>query len=268
MLSPQEYEQQLEWVQAALPAIDPEHCRHVFYEVARRNICKAMHCLLEPETPLEALQQEWAALPRSATAQRRQCLEGMLQHHFPNARYHAALRQPNLPDIPPKVLDRLKGYKRAPRKALLEQWFSSIDPDETELLQFLLNELRYFRHALSPFWATVDGYARHHDGAVARAALELIVHIPSGVKRSMDTFRLLLGQPERQLHALQALQHARGLPDTTTKRLISPIVKAYKDLEREKGSPNNLSAEYALARNIASNNGISLTLTNINLNKY
>lgn len=268
MLSPQEYEQQLEWVQAALPEQDAEHCRHVFYEVAKRNICKTMHLLLEPETPLKDLEQEWQALPRDAHAQRLTCLKAMLGHHFPNARYKAALQQDNLPEIPTKVLDRLRRYKRAPRKSQLDAWWAGIDADQEALLRFLLEELRYFSHGLTTSWATIDQYARHHNGDIARAALELLVHIPEGVERSLSTFRLLLGQPERQLHALQALQHARGLPDTTTKRLISPIVQAYKDLERQEGSPNNLSAEYALARNIASNNGISLTLTNINLGKY
>lgn len=268
MLSPQEYEQQLEWVQAALPDQDPEHCRHVFYEVAKRNICKAMHTLLEPETRLEELEKAWKAIPRSETAQRLDCLKGMLAHHFPNARYQAALKQENLPEIPSKALDRLHRYKRAPRKSQLETWFAGIDPDQDALALYLLEELRYFSHGLTPIWATIDQYARHSNGAIVRAALELLVHIPKGVERSLSTFRLLLGQPERQLHALQALQHARGLPDTTTKRLIAPIVQAYKDLERQEGSPNNLSAEYALARNIASNNGISLTLTNINLDKY
>lgn len=268
MLSPEEYEQQLAWVQAALPECNAEQARHVFYEVAHRNICKAMHCLLEPATPLEDLQKEWENLPPDATDQRRTCLEGMLKHHFPNADYLAVVRRSDLPEIPSKVLERLRRYKRAPRKAQLEQWWAGIDADDNALVLYLLEGLRYFSHALTPIWATVDQYAHHTDGKVARAALELLVHIPNGVERSLNTFRQLLRHPERQLHALQALQHARGLADTTTKRLIAPIVSAYKDLERLEGRPNNLSAEYGLARNIAANNGITLTLTSVHLDKY
>lgn len=268
MLSPEEYEQQLAWVQAALPECDAKQARHVFYEVARRNICKAVHYLLEPARPLEDLQKEWETLPRDATNQRRTCLEDMLKHYCPNADYLTAIRRSNLPEIPSNVLDRLHRYKRAPRKAQLEQWWAGIDADDPPLALYLLEELRYFSHALTPIWATVDQYAHHSDRKVVRAALELLVHIPNGVERSLNTFQQLLSQPKRQLHALQALQHARCLTDTTTKRLISPIVSAYKDLERLEGSPNNLSAEYALARNIAANNGIMLTMTSIHLNKY
>lgn len=269
MLAPEEYEAQLAFVQAALPELDAEHCRHVYYEVARRDICKALHYLIQPERPIEALLEQWQN-PALDAAARQACLRDMLHHYCPNDRFqtvvHGAARYEPLP-VTSRVLQRLQQYQRAPRAATLEQWWAGIAPNEEALALYLLEELRYYSRALEPSWAVIDRYAQHANPSIARAALELLVRLPGGVARSMGTLQRLLRQPERQLHALQALQHARGLSAGLVQALVHPIVQAYQQLERQEGHPNNLSGEYALARNIARNNGVPLTITNLNLGR-
>ena len=270
MLSPEAYEQQLAFVQAALPNLDAEHCRHVFYEVVRRDIRKALHELLRPEAPLETLLEQWPTLPVEDSAARRTCLTAMLGHFCPNAAYQAAVRravEADLEPLEPRVMDRLRQYKRAPRLKVFQQWWAHIHPEDEALTQYFLEELRYFTFSLEPFWANIDGYLLHPNKDISNAAIQLLVGIPEGVKRSLKTIRILMEDPKRQVHALQALQHVKGLAERTTRSIIQPTVLAYQALRREVGEPNDLSAEYGLARNIARNNGISLTLTDLNIGR-
>lgn len=270
MLSPEAYEAQLHFLQAVLPERSDEHCRHVFYEVARRDVRKALHELLRADTSLEDLTAAWLEFPRPDAATRRAQLSALLTHFCPNAAYQAVVRRAAKGEpltVEPRVLERLRQFKRAPRRTHLEVWWANIGPQEEDLALFLLEELRYFSHALTPIWDIIDRYAKHPNPTLSRAALALLVRIPRGVERALPTLSALLRRPERQLHALQALQQARGLSPSLVQGLIQPIVAAYQDLERQVGAPNNLTAEYTLARNFARNNGLNLTLPRIDLGR-
>lgn len=252
------YALQLEFITQALPQHSPATCQQVFYEVAKKDIRKAIFYLLQPSNePAHSLQQ-------LETTPSLEHLEEVLLQYCPNKAYqtivHQAVKgQPF--ELEKRLLERLQTFKRAPRKTVLLQIWKAVQGEDTLLLAYL-EGLKYFSHELSQIWAEINHCLLHKQEDIVKMALELLARMPQGVERSLPYITTLLRQPQWQFKALKALQQARNLPSSTVQSLVSPILSRYR---KESNKKNNLWPEFRLIQSIASNNQVHLTLPDIDL---
>lgn len=255
------YALQVEFITQALPQHSPATCQQVFYEVAKKDIRKAIYYLLQPQQDAEASLQQLEQTPSL------EHLEEVLLHYCPNKAYQhlvhqAAKGQPF--ELEKRLLERLKNFKRAPRKAVLEQIWKLVEQEDALLLAYL-EGLKYYSHELSTIWPSINQCLLHKQEAIVKMALELLAQMPQGVERSLPNITALLQQPQWQFKALKALQQARNLPSSTVQSLVQPILNSYRKLPHKK---NNLWPEFRIIQSIASNNQVHLTLPDIDLGTF
>lgn len=255
------YELQLDFITQALPQYSPETCRHVFYETAKKDIRKAIYYLLQPTSTIE---ESLTALEKVPSLKH---LDEVLHQYCPNKSYqqvvHSATKgQPFV--LENRLLERLQRFKRAPRKAVLQQIWKIVEREEDLLLDYLQG-LQYYSHELSNIWSEIDQCLLHKQEELVKASLELLIRMPQGVERSLTGITYLLRQPKWQFKALKALQHARNLPALTVRRLIQPILDAYRQLPTKQ---NNLWPEFKIIQSIARNNHVHLTLPDLDLGRF
>lgn len=255
------YEVQLKFITQALPQFAPEECRRVFYEVAKRDIRKAIYFLLQADSSPEESLAQLEAQP-SITS-----LTEILHQYCPNKSYQkivhrAAKGQPFVVDA--RILERLQQFKRAPRKEVLLQIWARVE-QEDELLLAYLQGLKYFSHELLAIWEQIDNCLVHKNEAIVKIALELLTCMPQGVERSLARITYLLRQPEWQFKALSTLQNARDIPALTVRRMIQPIFDAYR---KQNTKRNNLLPEFRIIQSIAKNNHVHLTIPDLDLERF
>jgi hypothetical protein len=142
--------------------------------------------------------------------------------------------------------------------------WSAVADDEALLLAYMQG-LHDFSHELVHLWPSIDKTLLHANEALVEKALALLIRMPQGIERSLYRITHLLRQPEWQFKALQTLQHARNLPTQTVRRLVQPLVDAYRNEPRRR---EELWPEIRLIKSIARNNRVHLTLPEIDLGRF
>lgn len=255
------YELQLKFITEALPQQEPEHCHHIFYDVAKRDIRKAIYYLLQPSRTLE---ESLEILENTPTVDH---LEEVLSQYCPNKAYQQLVHQAAKDQpfkIEKRLLERLQQFKRAPRKAILQQIWKVVAEEDNLLLAYLKG-LQYYSHELLHLWSSIDRCLLHKQEDIVKMALELLVQMPQGVERSLPRITYLLRQPTWQFKALKALQQAHNLPPLTVRQLIQPILDAYRKFPNKR---NNLWPEFRIIQSIARNNQVHLTLPDLDLERF
>ncbi|MGH1335016.1 MAG: hypothetical protein ACRBFS_02735 [Aureispira sp.] len=255
------YELQLKFITEALPQQEAAHCRKIFYEVAKRDIRKAVYYLLQPTRTVE---ESLEALENTPTLEH---LEEVLAQYCPNKSYQQVVHQAAKGHpftLEKRLLERLQQFKRAPRKATLQQIWKIVAEEEALLLAYLKG-LQYYSHELVHLWPAIDRCLLHEQEDIVKRALELLARMPQGVERSLPRITHLLRQPEWQFKALKALQQSHNLPSLTVQRLIQPILDAYRKYPNKR---NNLWPEFRIIQSIARNNKVHLTLPDLDLERF
>jgi hypothetical protein len=255
------YELQLDFITQAIPQQTPEVCKQVFYEVAKKDIRKAIYYLLQPNQTVEE------SLERLESAPNLEHLEEVLHQYCPNKTYQQLVHQaakghPFL--LEKRLLERLKSFKRAPRKAVLQQIWSIVESDDTLLLAYLQG-LKYYSHELAQLWPNINQGLLHQQEEIVKMCLELLIRMPQGVDKSLIHITYLLRQPEWQFKALKTLQNAQNLPAHTVRALVKPILDAYR---KHPNKQNNLLPEIRIIQSIARLNSVHVTLPDIDLNRF
>lgn len=166
------------------------------------------------------------------------------------------------------TLRKLELFRRAPSPEELKDvlFWASNSQDNTSIA-LLLSGLTPFGRHLSPHWSLIDQLASHSALNICKAAVQLLVHIPNGVQKSIMTIATLIQNKETQLTALMALQHAHNLPSNLVIQLLQPIVEDYRRKSQVEGPINQLWQEYRIIQSIYKNNGIQITLPTIKWKK-
>lgn len=255
------YEVQLDFITQAIPQQTPTVCRKVFYEVAKKDIRKAVYYLLQPPRTVEASLALLETMPNLVH------LEELLHQYCPNKTYQQLIHQaakghPFL--LEKRLLERLKSFKRAPRKATLQQIWSIVESDDPLLLAYLQG-LKHYSHELAQLWSNINQCLLHEQEEIVKMCLELLIRMPQGVEKSLINITDLLRQPEWQFKALKALQNAQNLPAYTVRTLVKPILDAYR---KHPNKQNNLLPEIRIIQSIARNNRVHLTLPDIDLSRF
>ena len=255
------YEIQLDFITQAIPQQTPDVCKQVFYDVAKKDIRKAVYYLLQPQRTVEE------SLTLLETMPNVEHLQEVLHQYCPNKTYQQLVHQatkghPFL--LEKRLLERLKTFKRAPRKATLEQIWSIVETDDLLLLTYL-EGLKYYSHELAQLWPHINQCLLHEQEEIVKMCLELLIRMPQGVEKSLINITYLLRQAEWQFKALKALQNAQNLPAHTVRALIKPILDAYR---KHPNKQNNLLPEIRIIQSIARNNRVHLTLPDVDLGRF
>ncbi len=259
-------ERHLEFLKLLFPDRE-EDCQLIFKQ-KKRNLRKALPLLLQPQESAAELLEAYSK--GQTDAQRLDILGRWLHCYCPNASYNKILkaaRKGKPLKLESATLQKLKIEKNNPRKEDLEQIFFLFKNQNPSLIVALLKGLKPFGRPLLPFWSFIDNYARHSDKEIVKAALELLVHIPQGIPKSIMTLAVCLQDDSLRITVLSALQNVQNLPSNMIVPILQPLVEEYRRLLRTEGTMNNLWPEFRLIKVIYNNNGISLSLPTIGLGR-
>lgn len=266
------YETHLEFVKQAFPQETAAHCTHVFIDITKKDIRKAIFHLVKPQADVVELEANFCATSSfTSDVEQLQILEQLLHHYCPNTGYSEVVgqAQKGLPfKLDTATLGKLKKFRRAPRISNLKSWLDAVDLSDTSVLVALLQGLRPFGRELQPLWARIDAYANADLPEVVRAALELLACMPTGIRQSLYTFGKYCRGGTHRFFALYQMQRANNLPTGQLRNILSPVIKEYQQLLAVKGSPNLLSEEFRLVQSIARQNGLTLSSPSIRLNRF
>lgn len=265
------YTQHLNFLITVLPEKGEATCQEVFLHTAKRDVRKALFFLFQPQESAEELLKKLSEIPNNQPTTQIVELEKILHSFCPNASYTNIVGQLSkgkpLP-IDTETLGKLKAFRRAPRKEFLQELFKICADAETEVLIYLLDGLLPFGREVEPFWNIVDNYAKKFDTKLARTALDLLAQMPTGVHKSISTFSKYCTDPKMRFHALSAMQQTMGLSPRLLATIFDPILSEYRRLCTTQGTMNDLWEEFRLIRNIAQNNGLRLSIPDINLGRF
>lgn len=239
------------------------------FEAQNRSIKKTLFEVTKPSSsPQKILEQ---IKSQNDVKKQQKNVSEWLNCFCPNSNYNSVVKKAKK-GIPLKLdtdtLRKLELFRRAPSTQQLAEiisWASSTKHNAS--ISLLFAGLVPFGRHLSPHWAIIDQFARHSDSTISKAALQLLVHIPNGVQKSILTIAAHLQQKETQLAALMALQHVHDLPTELVIQLLQPLVNDYRQLIVKEGPMNELWQEYRIVQSIYKNNGIQMTLPSINWKK-
>lgn len=265
------YEQHLQFLFKVFPNQNRDLCHEVFLNTAKRDLCKALFYLLQPQSSLEELLDQLEASNSSQVDLQIELLDSIVHWYCPNPSFRKIVGQA-AKGLPIKIdsasIDRLKKFRRLPRKEMLQRWFQLVaNSQETVLLQFLKRLIGY-GHALEPCWATIDWYAQSKHQEISKAALNLLATMPNGIQKSIGTLTQHLRHPKMRFYALSAMQQSRAIPPQLLKSLLDPIFREYRTLMNQQGQINDLWQEFRLAQNIAQNNGLVWSIPDISLGRF
>lgn len=265
------YDKHLAFLIAALPEKGEANCKEVFLNIAKKDVRKALFFLFQPQETAEELLTNLTQNASNQAIMQIAELEKILHAFCPNASYSAIVGQlckGNPFHIDTETEGKLKIFRRAPRKEFLQELFKICAGSETAVLIYLLNGLQPFGREVEPFWNIVDNYAKHSDTTLARAALNLLALMPTGVHKSILTFSKYCTDPNMRFYALSAMQDTMGLSPKLLMTIFDPILSEYRRLCTTQGTMNDLWEEFRLIRNIAQNNGLRLSIPDINLGRF
>lgn len=265
------YDLHLRFLIEALPDFGEEACRHAFLEHAKRDVRKALFFLFQPQEAVEDLMTKLESLESHQTQEQQTVLKQIFYCYCPNNAYSAVVSklEKGIPfKIDSETLPKLKAFRRAPRKELIQTLFRLLASSDKEVIIQLLEDLQPFGRELEPLWATVDAYANYKDKKVAKAALNLLARIPMGVQKSIITFAKHCASPEMCFHALSAMQLVEGLPPSLLLGIFNPIIKEYRRLMVSQGKMNDMWEEFRLVQQIARNNGVILSIPDLDLGRF
>ncbi|BDS15206.1 hypothetical protein [Aureispira anguillae] len=265
------YDQHLNFLIQVIPHQNEANCREIFLNRSKRDLCKALFYALQPSIEQEELQERFLQTQTNQTALQIDLLNKMLHWYCPNASFSKIVGQASrgLPiQLDTAILARLKKFRRIPRKETLQKWFHLVYASNDAVILHFLQRLKSFRHALEPSWASIDNYANSKNVEIAKAALVLLVNMPTGTQKSITTLAKHLKDPKMRFYALSALQQTKGLAPTLLIRLLNPVLTEYRSLMNTKGRVNDLWQEYRLIQSIAQNNGVRLSIPDIGLERF
>jgi len=266
-MSKDKLEKQLHFLQLVFPKRKKE-CVTVFRE-NKRNIRKTLYCLLQPQASEEELLAEWDET--TSTEEKKEIIDQLLHHYCPNVSYTIIVN--NLKKGEPLKLGtqttkKLTQFRRAPRKEQVKKWLDLVKGETPAVIVHLLDGMRPFGRNIKSFWSSIDGFAYHTDEEVIKSALRLLAEIPDGVQKSIMTFARYCRQEKTRLYALNAMQQVYDLPASVLTTVLQPIVKEYRRLAIADGPMNDLWQEFKIIRSIYRNNGIRLTIPEIDLGRF
>lgn len=265
------YDQQLEFLIQALPHQTKETCQTVFLSVAKRDLRKALFYLLQPDTELEELLAFLRHNSSDIPEQQMEWVDRLMHWYCPNSSYKKIVQQASkgIPlQLDNTTIGRLKTFRRPPRKEMFQRWFQLMDNRSDAVVLYFAKCLRSFDRELEPFWAYIDGYARSSNLDIAKAALVLLAQMPTGVQKSIFTIGGHLRNPKMRFHALIAMQNAMELSAPLLGNLLNPIITEYRQLINKQGRMNDLWEEYRLIQVILKNNGVRLSMPDIDLGRF
>ncbi len=258
------YDRHLNFLIKALPGIDAEVCTNVFLNDAKRDVRKALFFLLQPKEEKEDLMDSF---PVTESAEEQVVLLNKILHCYcPNESFTkiVGLLSKGKPcKIDTATLPKLKNFRRVPRTDFLRKLFLLVQKSDPNVIVTLLTILRPFGRELEPFWATIDAYANFRNTDIAKAALNLLSKMPSGVQKSIMTFANHTANPEMCIPALSAMQHVYDLDSKMVINLFSPLINEYRRLMPSQGKMNDLWEEFRLLQRILKNNGVILSIPDI-----
>lgn len=263
------YDKHLTFLQAALPHIEDEQCKIVFLNQAKRDVRKALFYLLQPTSSKENLLQTLG--DTTLASQHKDCLHQLFHWYCPNTSYKqivANLAKGKPIKIDRATLPRLKAFRRPPSKETLAKCFQLIDVNNEELMVQFLKGLLPFGREVEPFWYKVDQFGKNKSTVVARAALSLLAAMPTGIHKSILLFTAYCSQPAMRFYALSAMQQVTGIAPNLLRRMFDPIIEEYRRLAMMQGAQNDLWQEFRLVQNVLRNNGVVLSIPDINLGRF
>lgn len=265
------YDKHLEFLIAAFPKIGEAVCKEIFLTTAKRDIRKALFFVFQPKENIDELVEKLSQTPNNQAQNQIDILNKIFHSFCPNNSYKEVVNQLSKGKplkIDTETLGKLQIFRRAPRKELLQKIFSICYNSENEVIVYLLNGLQPFGRELEPLWNIIDNYAKHTDIQIVKSALNLLAQIPTGVHKSILVFSKHCSDPQMRFHALSAMQQTTGLSAKLLINLFDPIIAEYRRLSMTQGNHNDLWEEYRLIRNIAQNNGLRLSIPDINLERF
>jgi len=263
------YNRHLQFLIVVLPDISEEICTGIFLHVAKRDVRKALLFLLQPEEEVDVLLNDLAESKNSN--QQIELLNKIFHSYCPNTSYTKIVKDLSSGkpfNIDTATLPKLKKFRRAPRKDVLQKMFQAVDSVDTSALVYFLKGLQPFGREVELMWARVDAYANHANVDVVRAALDLLAKMPTGVHKSITTFSLYCSNPRMCFYALLAMQNTRGLPSKLLVDMFNPLITEYRKLAMTKGPKNDLWEEFRLVQSILKNNGVVLSIPDVNLGRF
>ena len=263
------YDKHLAFLQAAFPEIGAEKCQAVFLDQAKRDVRKALFYLLQPSSSEEALLEKLR--DSTAKSEHLDCCNQLLHWYCPNPSYKKVVG--NLSKGKPLKIDtatlpRLKAFRRPPRRETLAVWFQIMDAENEELIVHFLKGLMPFGREVEPFWYKIDQFGKNKSLAVVRAALSLLAAMPTGIHKSIILFTHYCSQPSMRFYALSAMQQVTGIAPNLLRRMFDPIIEEYRRLAMTQGAQNDLWQEFRLVQNVLRNNGVVLSIPDINLGRF
>lgn len=267
----EKYDLHLQFLVQAFPMLEEQVCHSVFLDTAKRDIRKALFFLFQPQEELEQLLSKFSALKSNQVEEQQAILQKILHCYCPNDSYTQVVAQVErgIPiQIDSETLPKLKNFRRAPRKEILQQIFRLMATSPKEIVVQLLEGLRPFGRELEPLWARVDAYANYKEKEIAVAALNLLAQMPLGVQKSIATFAKYCRDLEMCFHALSAMQTVTSLAPSLLIGIFNPIITEYRRLTISQGKMNDLWEEFRLIQQIARNNGFVLSIPDISLGRF
>jgi hypothetical protein len=263
------YDRHLQFLITAFPDIPEEVCREAFLVVAKRDLRKALLFLLQPEDDINVLLDNFAE--SSNTEKQIELLNKIFHCYCPNTSYTKIVK--NLSsgkpfNIDTATLPKLKKFRRAPRKEVLQKMFQIIAGADAAVLIPFLKGLQSFGRETELMWAKIDSYANHANIEVVRAALDLLAKMPTGVHKSINTFSVHCSNPRMCFYALLSMQNTIGLSSKLLVDMLNPVITAYRKLAMTKGPKNDLWEEFRLVQRIFKNNGVVLSIPDVNLGRF
>ena len=263
------YDKHLQFLIAALPDIEAERCREVFLKVAKRDVRKALFFLLQPKEELAVLIGDFAL--SKEVEQQKKLLNQIFHCYCPNPSYTKIVKQlaKGKPfRIDTATLPKLKQFRRVPSKEVLQQLFGLLHSAEAAVIIDCLKGLKPFGREVERFWTTIDAYANAPNIELAKAALQLLSEMPTGLSKSIMTIAKHCANPSMRFYALSALQRTTNLPSNLLINLLSPIIDEYRRLANTEGAMNDLWEEFRLIQSILKNNGVVLSIPDISLGRF
>lgn len=179
-------------------------------------------------------------------------------HFCPNDRFREiilALKQKKTPKLDPLSAEKLVAFRRGPSKEEINLLFDNLNADELKLAALILEHLIDFGRECEHQLHYIMIMGESDNTYLAKAALMLIAHIPSGIEKALMLYWQALARDDLRFFALNALQLARNLNPELLFEMFTPILMEYERLAKSEGEMNSLWPEFNMIRNILSKNG-------------
>ncbi|MCH2021506.1 MAG: hypothetical protein MK207_03400 [Saprospiraceae bacterium] len=263
------YDIHLKFLIEVFPDVEENTCKEIFTKKAKRDVRKALFYLVQPKINVDDLIEKFKNSKNKE--EQLYLLQQILNWYCPNKAYSKIVKQleKGIPfTIDTATLPKLKNFRRAPRIERLKQLLDVVASSELEIIESLLILLLPFGRELEPLWSRIDAYANYPDFELAKAAMNLLSKIPSGIQKSIITFANHCTNPKMRFHTLYSMQNEKNLPSKVLLNIFSPIIAEYQRLVSNQGAMNDLWQEFRLIQQILKNNGVVLSIPNIRLGRF